>query len=511
MKIGIYDKWLVSLGGGERVATVMAETLVKAGHKVDLISSFEVDKKEVERKMGVDLSKVNMVAWYTRSVSDLTLKTKKYDVFINVSFMDHLPSEARYSIYYVHFPTPLKTTFLGFVKYEKVLPFLRKFLIIPDIQSGINPVDEIYARSGRWLGKSNTIVFSNTPKEFSLTLRLYIEQLNLESLETIKFYSHDSEVKITDKYIDHNFNVGVFKLMVKNKGSAILKIEISEDTNTNGFALVSMAVKNVRFLFWNFLKRYLPKYEMALYGSSTFKVAKGLSSYDLFLANSEYTKRWTKKYWDKNANILYPPIDTKNFIPGKKKNIILNIGRFFVGGHSKKQEVLITAFKKMFDQNRIDNSWELHFVGGVSGVKEHSDYLKQLQKSAEGYKIYFHLSMPFKSLTRLCSSAKIYWHATGYGEDKNASPISFEHFGITVIEAMSAGAVPVVFNGGGLTETVNSECGLVWNTISDLQTKTVQLINNESLLKKLSVNAIERSKFFSRSKFEEEFLKYVKG
>ena len=63
MKIAIYDKWLSALGGGEKVATVMAEVLSKKGHDVDLVSNFEVDKKEVQEKMGVDLSSVNMVAW----------------------------------------------------------------------------------------------------------------------------------------------------------------------------------------------------------------------------------------------------------------------------------------------------------------------------------------------------------------------------------------------------------------------------------------------------------------
>ena len=33
-------------------------------------------------------------------------------------------------------------------------------------------------------------------------------------------------------------------------------------------------------------------------------------------------------------------------------------------------------------------------------------------------------------------------------------PIKFEHFGIAPIEAISAGCIPVLFNGGGLNEIV---------------------------------------------------------
>src|SRR3990172_11931310 len=100
MKVAIYDKWLSALGGGEKVATVMAEVLAKKGHEVHLVSGFEVDKQELAEKMGVDLAKVKNVALYERSYERLLPKTKKYDLFINVSFLDHLPSEAKSSIYY---------------------------------------------------------------------------------------------------------------------------------------------------------------------------------------------------------------------------------------------------------------------------------------------------------------------------------------------------------------------------------------------------------------------------
>ena len=510
MKIAIYDKWLSALGGGEKVATVMAEVLSKKGHDVDLVSNFEVDKKELQEKMGVDLSKVRLVAWYERSYGKLTPKTNKYDLLINVSFLDHLPSKAKRSIYYVHFPTPMRRTFLGFIKYEKILPILRRFLIIPEIKSGINPVDDVYTRGGRWLDKENTIVFSNTPKSFLLVLRIFVEQLTLRSLKSISFDSPNARISLEDRYLDYNFNVGVFKLRVNSANqNPVIKISINEDTKSNGFGLVSMGVRNFRFILWNILKRYMPRYEMALYGSSSYKPGEGLDTYKLFLANSEFTKFWTKKYLDKDAEILYPPVDIDQFQPGRKKNIILNVGRFFMGGHSKKQDILVSVFKKMVDEKMIDSSWELHFVGGVAGGKEHTDYLNMIRNEAKGYKVYFHLFLSFEGLKKLYSQAKIYWHATGFGEDKARDPITFEHFGITVVEAMAAGVVPIVFNGGGLTETVSKESGMVWNSQRELITMTKQLIENKTFMETLSEGAVKRSKYFSKDRFGKELLKYV--
>jgi len=43
-----------------------------------------------------------------------------------------------------------------------------------------------------------------------------------------------------------------------------------------------------------------------------------------------------------------------------------------------------------------------------------------------------------------------------------------EHFGITPVEAMAAGCVPIVYRGGGLTETVTKDSGFTWKTIDEL-------------------------------------------
>lgn len=510
MKIAVFDKWLNTLGGGEKVASVMAESLAKAGHEVHLISNFEVDKQEISEKMGVDLSKVNMTPWFERSYAKLLPKTKEYDIFVNVSFLDHTPSAAKKSVYYVHFPTPIKKNLLGFIKYEKVLPFLRKFLLIPEVFSGLKPIEDVYTRGGKWLGEENTIVFSNTPDSFEITLRIYVEKLTEETMDSVSFDSPNAEVKVEDKYIDHHFNILVFKVSISGaKSEPALKIVIDDDFRFNALGLVSMTVRNMRFFVWNLLKRFLPEYEMALYGSSDYEVAEGLDDYDLFLANSHFTRYWIDRYWDKEATILYPPVDVEEFKPGKKEKIILNVGRFFVGGHSKRQDVLLSAFKQMVDEKQIDNAWELHFVGGVAGGQDHSDYLKDLKEKASGYPVHFHLFASFEELKDLYSRAKIYWHATGYGADEKKEPIKLEHFGITPIEAMAAGDVPLVYDAGGLKEVVDKKSGYRWKSISELKKLTVQIINDDFLRKKKSKSSILRAKKFSRKNFGKQLLEVV--
>lgn len=512
MNIGIYDKWLDALGGGEKVATVMAETLAKKGYLVDLISNSDIDKNEVEKKMGVDLSKVNIVFWSERSYEKLSKLTKKYDLFINVSFLDHLPSKAKRSFYYILFPTPIRRNFLGFIKYESVLPFLRKFLIIPEFNRGLKQVDDIVARGGKWLGKNTTFVLRNPSKSLVIVLRMYAEELTMRELSSVTFESPNASIKVVDKSIDHKNNILNYVINVDTEEESNLVFTIIRTGNVweNPIGLVSLTVKHPRFILWNLMKRFLPSYEMGLYGSSTYKPAAGLDTYDLFLADSKFSKKWTKTYLDKESTVLYPPIDTQEFKPGKKKKMILSVGRFFIGGHSKRHDVMVQSFKKLVDRGKISSGWELHFVGGVSSGSEHSEYLKKVQEDSKGYPVYFHFSASFEELKKLYSEATIYWHAAGFGVNEKKEPYKMEHFGITPIESMAAGCIPIVYRGGGLTEIVGEDDVLTWKTTDELVKNTNTFINNDDLTTRYSKRMVKKSQKYSRKEFADKLLNYIK-
>jgi glycosyltransferase involved in cell wall biosynthesis len=67
---------------------------------------------------------------------------------------------------------------------------------------------------------------------------------------------------------------------------------------------------------------------------------------------------------------------------------------------------------------------------------------------------------------------------------------------------MGAGAVPVVINAGGQKEIViEGENGFLWDSINELQAKTLKLIQYEPLLNKLSKQAMESSRKFSAERF----------
>lgn len=228
-----------------------------------------------------------------------------------------------------------------------------------------------------------------------------------------------------------------------------------------------------------------------------------MSRVDKIFCNSQFTKSFVDSSFIKKTVIVSPPVP---LYPEKvkKENIILHVGRFRVKNDSigdyKKQSIMIDEFKNMVDKGLKD--WK--FILAVSIMEKDTEAFDKLVESTKGYPIEFAINKSNKDLWDLYSKAKIYWHASGYGEDLKKHPQYAEHFGISTVEAMGAGEVPVVINAGGQREIVtDNENGLLWDTLKELKEKTLQLINKPALLEKLSLQAKHRAKDFSYEKFSE--------
>ena len=230
-----------------------------------------------------------------------------------------------------------------------------------------------------------------------------------------------------------------------------------------------------------------------------------------FFCNSEFTKSFIDKEFHLKSVILYPPVwlHPKEV---KKENIILHVGRFRVrnvkNDDYKKQGVMIDAFKKMIAKGLKD--WK--FVLAVSIQEKDRDAFEAMKKKAVEFPIEFLVNKNNNELWDIYSKAKIYWHASGFGEDLEMNPEYAEHFGISTVEAMGAGAVPVVINAGGQKEIVSDGIdGFLWDSIDELQSKTLELIKDETLLNKLSKQAIKSSKKFSKERFYQGINDLVLG
>lgn len=190
-----------------------------------------------------------------------------------------------------------------------------------------------------------------------------------------------------------------------------------------------------------------------------------------------------------------------------KKPMILGVGRFFVGGHAKRQDLMIDAFKKLF---ALHPEAELHLAGSISTESQFRAYFNDLQKKARGLPVFFHPNISPEELERLYAEASLYWHLSGYGVDEASEPYRCEHFGITVVEAMSAGCIPLVVNRGGPPEIVQGEVtGYAFETLDDLvklSDRILSLPADDASIAAMRGAAIKASGQYSSEHFIGEFL-----
>ena len=233
-----------------------------------------------------------------------------------------------------------------------------------------------------------------------------------------------------------------------------------------------------------------------------------LDTYDLICPISEYSRAWMETYWQRSGPLLYPPVDTSWALPRSKSQTILSVGRFFRGSHEKKHGVMVEQFKQMCREGL--QGWTLQLVGHQSQRDVDVAYTDELRRRAEGYPINFAIDAPFEDLQRFYGEAQIYWHAAGYGERVERDPIRFEHFGISVVEAMANAVVPVVLNQGGPPEVVrDGHDGFLWTTPKELRELTWRLVRNRDLRVSMATRAGHASQRFNTSAFRDRLNELV--
>lgn len=224
--------------------------------------------------------------------------------------------------------------------------------------------------------------------------------------------------------------------------------------------------------------------------------------------NSAFTSKKNSDHFQGiPSTIIYPPVKHVHVIE-KKENIILHVGRYrpMYGGEDdfKKQHIMLKTFTEMVDAGL--KGWRFIVAAGI--LQKDRQAFDTLKNSVKKYPVEFVENTSNNELAHLYAKAKIYWHASGFGEDLERHPELAEHFGISTVEAMSAGAVPVVFNAGGQREIVtNGKNGYLWDTLDEMKSKTTELIKDKQLFHSVSKKAQDRAEDFS----VQEFCQAIKG
>jgi putative glycosyltransferase len=238
-----------------------------------------------------------------------------------------------------------------------------------------------------------------------------------------------------------------------------------------------------------------------LYPVMRYADIKYKKSYNLFACNSQFTLTWLNKYWhidNTKQCILYPPIvPVQNSTKPDTEKRILILSRIDA---NKKIDVLLDAFIK--NENRYPG-YSLVIAGNCAADAESAAYLQLLTEKSKNHRVIFRQNLSWDEIKKIIGESELFWHAMGFGINEEKNPLKLEHFGMTTVEVMSAGVVPCVINKGGQKEIVDEGInGFRWNTIEEMTEKTLRLINDKSLLKKMSEEAVKKSKVYTLPVFK---------
>ena len=107
MKIAVYNRWLSTLGGGERYSLAIASVLQEY-FPVDYVSHTPVSRNVLEERFQLNLRNVRLRTVPLGSPDYLSRYTREYFLFINATQGSTLPCLAPLGVLVVYFPLPLR-------------------------------------------------------------------------------------------------------------------------------------------------------------------------------------------------------------------------------------------------------------------------------------------------------------------------------------------------------------------------------------------------------------------
>jgi glycosyltransferase involved in cell wall biosynthesis len=508
-RAAVYNRFWHSKGGGERHSGKLAEVLAVDGWDVDLIGHTDIDRDKLAEHLALDLSACQMRIVPDRGDTDLSVMSSEYDLFVNSTHMSRLKPKAKTNLYLCFFPTPSD---FDAARWRKLVlrsaapKIVRGFPGRLEHGIGWFPPEGGLRRSWIWTqgngvislppGHDRTLVMDlgrpgGPPTELRILNEEGAELVRLPVVEEFKTHvvdcgtaRHGSELH----FVSETFNPGTHDQ--RGLGVAVSRLRLGEGDSGWRWRLI-----------YRFPWLTLDPTDLSF-----------LESYDCILANSEFTRSWIQRLWQRESEVLFPPIRIGELAPeAQRTKTVVTVGRFFRPGtgHAKRQLEMVRMFGEFSRAGRLDG-WTLHVVGGCE--PSGAPYLEEVFDAAEGLQVEVHPNAPRALVDKLLDEASIFWSATGLSESEDKAPWNQEHFGMTTVEAMAGGCVPIVIDRAGQREIVRHDVdGYRWSTPAELGELTERVAHDETLRARLAASAVQRATDFSEEAFEKRWHEIATG
>lgn len=211
---------------------------------------------------------------------------------------------------------------------------------------------------------------------------------------------------------------------------------------------------------------------------------------DGWVCNSKNTQDRIKKFYNKDAEIIYPPVDTSKFYYLPAKNYWLSVNRLIT---HKRIELQLKAFSKLPGEKLI-------IVGSYEkGARQFESYKKYIENlKTDNVEI-----INWASDEQL---VKLYAECKGF-----ITTAKDEDFGMTPVEAMASGKPVIAPDEGGYNETVvNGKTGILLDDVNPgklidaIKQISKEIHNNPEKYKTICQN---RAKLFDKYIFVERIVR----
>ncbi len=208
----------------------------------------------------------------------------------------------------------------------------------------------------------------------------------------------------------------------------------------------------------------------------------------ILLSVSDFTRGFVERKWGRASTTVYPPcpVDAYSELSRMqpRENLVVTVGRIV----PEKRFHLFVELARMVPRTR--------FVAIGSLSDGTSAYYERLRRTAPE-NVSFVLS-PLRKVKDLLGRAMAYVHCA-----------ENEHFGITIVEAMAAGCVPIVHDSGGPREIVTNDVGFRWRDLAVAARQITMLAENDQLRGEFSAASSAKTQQFRPEVFESEITRIL--
>ena len=504
-KIVLFDGWLATLGGGERQVLSAASALRELG-AVSVVSHCPLPRSAVVDWAGVDLAGVSFRFMRERPQLSGRDIAGKADLFVNGTHLSLIDGRGLPSIRFVYFPARRSSA-----AWRVAGRVLRR------LGHGVGAAHE---RSG-WFGTEahRGALFRQSDGEGRIgvregtRVRFWLSAMSHDDRTYAVQTSGGDELAHGQAGAKGDFAPspwvdvppGCQELAIRSAASGGT---IRWEGRQLGLGLGSIEERGAlpRDLYQRVTRRVIPKLAYCAGDDHAARYSDALGSYDAVTPNSHFTASWLRRRWGVTGPVIEPPIIADAHEDrAPERPLIVSIGRFFVGGHNKKHLAMVRAFRMLCDRGLV--GWRLALIGGVGQRPVDEAYLRRVESEARGLPIDVYPNADEGTVRNLRAHAAIAWHAAGYGESERRVPERFEHFGMAVAELMMSGAVPVIFDGGGLREIVKPDrSGYRWRTLEELAAFTLMLARNGRRRAEMGEAARHRAERWSLANYQRRIV-----